>query len=80
MKDIVITLPFELWQKIVKKEKRIELRKGLPRLFDNSRSKCYVFPELAKAIARQWTDYILSDDAPLGSFRTTTDNENKPSK
>lgn len=38
------------------------------------------FPELAEAIARQWTDYILSDDAPLGTFRTTTDNENKPSK
>lgn len=55
MKDIVITLPFELWQKIVKKEKRIELRKGLPRLFDNGLSKCYVVEKGTKNVLGYFT-------------------------
>lgn len=55
MKDIVITLPLELWQKIVNKEKRIELRKALPRFFDNGRSKCYVVEKGTKNVLGYFT-------------------------
>jgi hypothetical protein len=55
MKDIVITLPLELWQKIAKKEKRIELRKSLPRFFDNGQSKCYVVEKGTKNVLGYFT-------------------------
>lgn len=40
--NILITLPQELWLKIVKGEKTLELRKNIPRKFDNYNSRCYV--------------------------------------
>ena len=40
--NIVITLPRSLWEKIKSGEKTVELRKSVPRLFDNATSKCFV--------------------------------------
>lgn len=42
MKNIIITLPKNLWDKIVLGEKRVELRKIIPLYFDNTYSRCYV--------------------------------------
>lgn len=42
MKDIVITLPEELWNSICTGQKKIELRKSIPLLFDNYFNRCWV--------------------------------------
>lgn len=82
------------WFGVKYTKKTLYWLKNLPPIMaeiEHSSPKCFVhcsrgkyrsrtFPELARAIARQWTDYILSDVASKGTFRTTTDNENKPSK
>lgn len=40
--NIIITLPMNLWEKIISGEKTIELRKVTPRNFNCSTDKCYV--------------------------------------
>lgn len=40
--DIVITLPQDLWKKIVSGEKSIELRKNFPKEFDVNTDRVYV--------------------------------------
>ena len=42
MKDIVITLPEELWNLICSERKKIELRKSIPIEFDKDINKCWV--------------------------------------
>lgn len=64
MKHIIITLPDYLWEKIVKKEKRIELRSRFPLSFSFKNSKCYV--------VRKGTHDVV------GYFKITEISEYKP--
>lgn len=50
MKDIAITLPRKIWDKIVAGEKTIELRKRIPGDFDVAESRCYVIEKGKKAV------------------------------
>lgn len=49
--DIAITLPQDLWKKIVSGEKSIELRKNFPKEFDVNTDRVYVFLKGTKHIA-----------------------------
>lgn len=49
--DIAITLPLDLWKKIVSGEKSIELRKNFPKDFDVNTDRVYVIRKGTKLIA-----------------------------
>lgn len=66
MKHIIITLPAYLWEKIVKKEKRIELRSNFPRSFSFENSKCYVVIKGTPALVGYFKITEISDYNPDG--------------
>lgn len=49
--DIAITLPLDLWKKIVSGEKSIELRKNFPKMFRVNSNKIYVILKGTKQVA-----------------------------
>ena len=52
--DIAITLPQDLWKKIVSGEKSIELRKNFPKEFDVNTDRVYVILKGTKLIVGYW--------------------------
>lgn len=66
MKHIIITLPAYLWEKIVKKEKRIELRSSFPRSFSFENSKCYVVRKGTHDVLGYFKITEISDYKPNG--------------
>lgn len=55
MADIAITLPRNLWDKIVAGEKTIELRKRIPKDFDIAEDWCYVVEKGTRRVLGRMT-------------------------